>query len=97
MAAKKRKPPRGKPFQPGQSGNPSGRKATPPDVKAIWEANTVPAALKVVSFLECGDAEMEFKAANAILDRALGKPAQAVTGATGGPLEIIVRSYGETP
>lgn len=94
MAAK-RKPPKGKPFKPGQSGNPAGRKPVPPDVKAIWEANTVPAAQKLVALMNCGEPELELKAAMALLDRALGKPAQAVTGLDGGPLEIVVRSYAE--
>lgn len=34
------------------------------------------------------DYDLQLKAANAILDRAYGKPAQAVTGDDGGPIQI---------
>lgn len=96
MAVKrKRKPPKGRPFQPGQSGNPSGRKKVPDEVKAVLEEAGPDAAKKLVELMTCGSPKVELAAAIAVLERLLGKPALAVTGADGGPLEIVVRSYAE--
>lgn len=41
--------------------------------------------------MTCGDPRTELAAANSVLDRGWGKPAQAITGAEGGPIEFSQR------
>lgn len=97
MAAK-RKPPKGKPFQPGQSGNPSGRKKVPDDVKAAFEGATMASFQKLKELRDTGSTEdIQFRAAVAILDRALGRPAQAVTLDPSAGLMVSVTINGVTP
>lgn len=40
------------------------------------------------------DVDLQFRAANAILDRVHGKPAQTVTGEDGKPLEVVIDILG---
>lgn len=81
------------PFQPGQSGNPTGRPKENGHVKVLARAYTE-AAIKALGDI-LADAEAppaaRATAANSLLDRAWGKPAQAVTGEDGeGPVQIMV-------
>ena len=65
-------------FQPGQSGNPSGRPPLDPALKARLSALT-PKALDVLERgLQSSDQRVALQSAQALLDRALGRPAQAV-------------------
>jgi hypothetical protein len=69
---------RGRPFQPGQSGNPSGRPKRDRDIEALAREYTE-AALRTLAEI-CADPKAppaaRVAAANALLDRAWGKPRQ---------------------
>lgn len=68
------------PFQPGQSGNPSGRPATIGIVRTLARENTEKAIRALVDALDDEDARVRIAAANSVLDRGWGKPAQAIVG-----------------
>ena len=79
-----------RPFAPGVSGNPAGRPAKTPEMR---EAEALarqfcPEAIRALkrTMDETDDDKARIIAANSILDRALGKPVQAITGADGEPL-----------
>lgn len=78
-AGKKRKPNSGS-FKPGQSGNPSGRAKIPEDVKAAFKELTpqAVATLKGILLSDTSKDSDKIKAAEIILDRGYGKPAQAL-------------------
>lgn len=67
-----------RPWQPGQSGNPSGRPVMPPEVKAALEAGSEAAARRLVELVGSNDERVALLASQALLDRLYGKPAQAV-------------------
>lgn len=83
------------PFEPGKSGNPSGRpRYVLPDGRTLSElcrTHTEDAVNALVSVCTGVDvpAAAKVAASQALLDRGWGKPAQAVevTGADGGPLQ----------
>lgn len=68
------------PFTPGQSGNPGGRPKVLAEVKELAREHTVEAveALAKIMLDEKAPAAARVTAANAILDRAYGKPPQAI-------------------
>ena len=76
-----RKPPEGRLFAPGQSGNPGGRPRIPDDVKALARSYTREAIETAAGIMrnedETGTARMS--AVNTILDRAWGKAPQHIT------------------
>src|SRR4051812_37020165 len=75
-------------FEPGQSGNPGGRPKALKEIQGLARSHA-PAALDLlVQIAKSGQSEQaRVAAANAILDRAIGKPAQAITGEGGeGPV-----------
>jgi len=83
---------RGRPFQPGQSGNPGGRPKLLAEVKALAAEHTKDAikALSEIAKNPKALAVARVSAANALLDRAWGKPTQAVemSGPDGGPVPV---------
>lgn len=68
------------PFQPGQSGNPGGRPKGAGEVKATAREYTQESIERLVHWMRSEDARASVPAANALLDRGWGKPAQAITG-----------------
>lgn len=74
--------PRGRPWKKGHSGNPSGRRPTPPDVKEALQALTVD-AVKVLGKILRGEiagpaAGPRARAAETVLNRVYGTPLQSV-------------------
>ncbi|MBQ2095403.1 MAG: hypothetical protein II474_05825, partial [Firmicutes bacterium] len=67
-------------FKKGQSGNPSGRKKQDPVVKKMFEAALPDAVQLLVNTMnnENTKVELRVQCANAIIDRVMGKPQQAV-------------------
>lgn len=83
-------------FRKGVSGNPGGRKpdAELADVKAKAREHAGDALAALVKIATKGKSESaRVSAAEAILNRGYGKPAQAVTGEGGeGPVRIVVET-----
>lgn len=68
----------GRPFKPGQSGNPSGRPKANPEVREALKAASVDAARKLVELLKSKNDKVAFQAAQEILNRTEGKPRECV-------------------
>jgi hypothetical protein len=68
--------PRGRPWQPGQSGNPGGRPRVLANVQAQWRAHAEEALATILTILrDCeAPAGARISAARYIVDRAYGKP-----------------------
>lgn len=64
----------GRPFKPGQSGNPRGRPKKNPEAKEILKAAVPDAARALVELLQSKNEKIKLQAAQAILDRTQGKP-----------------------
>ena len=67
-------------FKPGQSGNPIGRPRIPAEVRELARGATLEAIqLYIETMRDRGlDPELRMKAADRLMDRAWGKPTQAV-------------------
>jgi hypothetical protein len=67
-------------FKPGQSGNPSGRARVPAEVKEMARAYTEEAIKTLATVMndKKAPASARVMAANAIIDRAYGKPTQHI-------------------
>jgi hypothetical protein len=86
----------GRPFQPGQSGNPGGRPKTDPEVKALARAYTEEAIDRLAYWMKSDDQRASVAAANALLDRAWGKAARAATTeGDEGPITVIINHPGK--
>ena len=82
-------------FKKGQSGNPGGRTsemaAKQREVKERALEYCRRAIDELVMLMDSSDPKIKLAASNAILDRGLGKPAQALIGDADSPLEMIQR------
>lgn len=80
-------------FAKGRSGNPGGRPRIPDDVKEAAKALTSLAMKTLKEICEDSKAPPSARvtAAEAILNRAWGKPVQAVTGEGGGPVQVVIQ------
>ena len=81
------------PFQPGQSGNPGGRPHDNGKIKALARLHTEQAigTLAMVMNDENAKPGERVAAANALLDRGYGKPAQTIGGdPEGAPVAMSV-------
>jgi hypothetical protein len=78
------------PFKPGASGNPSGRPKIPDDIKKILKLQAPNALQKLLTLMESNDERIALTAANCVLDRAWGKPAQSteISGPDGEAIEV---------
>lgn len=84
----------GRPFKKGQSGNPGGKPKALREVIALARSHTVLSINTLAEIAAKGDSEQaRLGAANALLDRAWGKPKDTVAleGEGGGPLQIVIR------
>jgi HEAT repeat protein len=78
-------------FQPGQSGNPGGRPKGSGAVRDLARQYTEHAIQALVANLVDGNGMVRNTAAQALLDRGWGKPAQAITGEDGGAVDVNVK------
>lgn len=77
----------GKPFKKGQSGNPGGRPKDS-ELRDLCRAETkanIKALIEIRNNKRAAPAA-RVAAVNAMFDRGWGKPTQAITGASGGPI-----------
>jgi hypothetical protein len=90
--------PVGKPWQPGQSGNPNGRSKVAAEVRALARQHCPEAIDTLVRLMrESDDERVRLSAAESLLDRGVGKPAQAVevSGPDGEPILVQARKQAE--
>ena len=70
----------GRPFKPGESGNPAGSKPRDPELQALAREYSIPALRRVISIMEnpATEDDTALRAAGMIIDRGYGKAPQKV-------------------
>jgi len=70
----------GRPFQPGQSGNPGGRPKLAAEARALAQEHGPDAIKRLVELMKCRGKQVStaVRACEAILDRAYGKAPQSI-------------------
>lgn len=77
-------------FQPGQSGNPGGRTKVVGVIRELAQKQAPEAIARLVELMHCDQPTVAVRACEAILDRAIGRPMQAVElGSTGELAELL--------
>ena len=79
------------PFVKGQSGSPAGRSKADLSIRDAARLHGEAAIAKLVEFLGCDDRRVALAAAQALLDRGFGKPAQSIelTGDADNPVHLV--------
>jgi hypothetical protein len=67
-----------KPWQPGQSGNPEGRRPMPPEVVEALKLGSVPAAERLVALTQDPDGRIALTAIDMLQNRLYGRPTQSM-------------------
>ncbi len=82
-------------FHKGETGNKGGRPKQVASARALAQAQIEPAMRVLVDLMENSDPRLRLYAANAILDRAIGRPAVAEDDeqSSGKILKIIIPDY----
>jgi hypothetical protein len=84
---------RGRPFRPGQSGNPNGRPKEAFHVRALARVHTEEAITTLVTIMRSSKQDRaRVQAAQALLDRGWGKPIQEMRheGPVGEPVAVKI-------
>lgn len=87
----------GKPyrFQPGQSGNPSGRPKGLADFRARIAGYSEKAERTIVELLDSDNDRVRLAAASELLDRLYGRPTSMLADADGKPVQLTQVTYVE--
>ena len=85
----------GRPFQKGQSGNPSGRSKHTHTISQLAKAYTEEAIEKLAEIMRTGKTEQaQVRAAEALLDRGWGRAPQHIGGNGGGePIQVYLKNF----
>lgn len=78
-------------FKPGVSGNPGGRPKREGEVRELARAHTEAAIAKLAELMTNRDPRVALRAAEALLDRAWGRPGQAVELGGGAAIQVEPR------
>jgi hypothetical protein len=66
------------PFKKGQSGNTGGRVGVPAEVREMARRHSKEAIERLIHWMKSDDGRISVAAANALLDRGFGRPAQLI-------------------